>query len=77
MAVIKANKYNVLIAFFVALGSFTYGYNSSVTAGVVGLPSFFAYMKIDTSTSQGNALFGGKLWHIFFTTTFLSITRIL
>ncbi|CAK7207156.1 hypothetical protein SEUCBS139899_009964 [Sporothrix eucalyptigena] len=58
MAVIKANKYNILIAFFVALGSFTYGYNSSVTAGVVGLPSFFAYMKIDTSTSQGNALFG-------------------
>ncbi|KAL2817751.1 hypothetical protein BDW59DRAFT_165798 [Aspergillus cavernicola] len=54
----KANRYNVLIALFVTLGSFTYGYNSSVTAGVIGLPSFFEYLDIDTSTAQGNSIVG-------------------
>ena len=56
---VKANRYNFLIASFVTLGSFTYGYNSSVTAGVVGLPTFFKYFGIDTTTSTGNSIFGG------------------
>lgn len=55
----KANRYNVLIAFFVTLGSFTYGFNSSVTAGVIGLPSFFEYIGIDITTSSGNSTLGG------------------
>ncbi|POR32522.1 Sugar transporter [Tolypocladium paradoxum] len=59
MAVVKASRYNVLIAFFVTLGSFTYGYNSSVTAGVIGLPSFFDYLDIDVTTSTGNSILGG------------------
>ncbi|KAL2824696.1 general substrate transporter [Aspergillus pseudoustus] len=54
----KANRYNFLIAFFVTLGSFTYGYNSSVTAGVIGLPSFFAYLDITSSTTQGDSIIG-------------------
>ncbi|KAL4862345.1 hypothetical protein BDV12DRAFT_190475 [Aspergillus spectabilis] len=54
----KANRYNFLIAFFVTLGSFTYGYNSSVTAGVIGLPSFFAYLGITPSTTQGDSIIG-------------------
>lgn len=56
----KANRYNFLVAFFVTLGSFTYGYNSSVTAGVIGLPSFFAYLDITPSTTQGDSIIGGK-----------------
>ena len=54
----RANRYNFLVAFFVALGSFTYGYNSSVTASVIGLPSFFTYLKIDPETSHGTSLYG-------------------
>lgn len=54
----KANRYNFLIAFFVALGSFTYGYNSSVTASVIGLPSFFKYFDIDPTTSKGSSQVG-------------------
>lgn len=38
------NAYNFLIVFTVALGSFTYGYNSSIVAGVFGLPS--GWMKL-------------------------------
>ncbi|OAP57937.1 hypothetical protein AYL99_08675 [Fonsecaea erecta] len=54
----KANRYNFLIAFFVTLGSFTYGYNSSVTAGVIGLPTFFKYFDIDVTTSSGSSTLG-------------------
>lgn len=54
----KANRYNFLITFFVALGSFTYGYNSSVTASVIGLPSFFSYFNIDIKTDNGSAVAG-------------------
>lgn len=55
----KANRFNFLIASFATLGSFTYGYNSSVTAGVIGLPAFFAYFGIDITTSTGNSILGG------------------
>lgn len=54
----RANRYNFAIAFFVALGSFTYGYNSSVTASVIGLPSFFAYFGIDPTTTHGSSKVG-------------------
>lgn len=56
----KANRYNVFIVFFATLGSFTYGYNSSVTAGVIGLPSFFPYFDIDTKTNHGSSILGGE-----------------
>ena len=54
----RATRYNFALAFFVALGSFTYGYNSSVTTSVIGLPTFFAYFGIDVSTTQGSSLAG-------------------
>lgn len=54
----KANRYNFLIACFVALGSFTYGFNSAAFAGVLGLPSFYTYFNIDTTTSNGTAILG-------------------
>lgn len=54
----RATRYNFVLAFFVALGSFTYGYNSSVTASVIGLPTFYAYFDIDIETERGSSLAG-------------------
>ncbi|OCT51766.1 sugar transporter [Cladophialophora carrionii] len=54
----KANTYNFAVTFFVALGSFTYGYNSSVMASVLGLPSFFSYFNIDVDTNSGSSITG-------------------
>lgn len=54
----RANRYNFVIALFVTLGSFTYGFNSAAMAGVLGLPSFYVYFAIDTTTSYGNSILG-------------------
>lgn len=56
------NRYNYLIVFFVALGSFTYGYNSAILGAVLGLPSFFSYFNIDLfgpNSNYGNQITGG------------------
>lgn len=45
----KINKYNVAIVSFVALGSFSYGFNSSIIGSVLGLPSFYSYFNLTTS----------------------------
>ncbi|KAF2021156.1 general substrate transporter [Aaosphaeria arxii CBS 175.79] len=39
--------YNFLLVFFVALGSFTYGFNSAIIGSVLGLPSFFKHFDLD------------------------------
>ncbi|OIW34944.1 sugar porter family MFS transporter [Coniochaeta ligniaria NRRL 30616] len=44
------NRYNLAIVLFTALGSYTYGFNSSIIASVTGLPSFFDYLGL---TSEG------------------------
>src|SRR6478752_155380 len=41
--------YNFLIIFFVALGSFTYGFNSAISGSVIGLSSFLNYFNLTTS----------------------------
>lgn len=60
----SANRYNFSIVFFVALGSFTYGFNSAIIGSVLGLDSFLSYFKLiltgDTS-GEGNRLIGGKI----------------
>ncbi|EPE08408.1 general substrate transporter [Ophiostoma piceae UAMH 11346] len=43
--------YNVGIVFFVALGSFTYGFNSSIMGTVFGLSSFFDYFNLPQAGS--------------------------
>ncbi|KAJ5465930.1 general substrate transporter [Penicillium desertorum] len=53
------NKYNFLIVFFVALGSFTYGFNSAIIGSILGLPSFLNYF--DLSTTGANAEDGNRL----------------
>lgn len=37
----KGNSYNFIIVFFAALGSFTYGYSSSIIGAIFGLPGFW------------------------------------
>lgn len=54
----KANYYNVAIALFVTLGSFTYGYNSASMAGILGLPSFYTYFAIDATSTYGTSILG-------------------
>ena len=56
--------YNFLIVFYVALGSFTYGYNSAIIGSVYGLPSFFDYFNIQLTgpnASYGTQITGGRL----------------
>jgi hypothetical protein len=66
----KANTYNFYVVFFSALGSFTYGYNSSIIGSVFGLPAFWDYFDISLTgpnAKQGNDIIGGKHkpvhWH--------------
>lgn len=58
----QGNSYNFMVVFFAALGSFTYGYNSSIIAGVFGLPEFFEYFDIvltGPNAKKGNDYIGG------------------
>ncbi|KAH6648122.1 hypothetical protein BKA67DRAFT_683474 [Truncatella angustata] len=49
MAMRRINRYNFAVVLFVALGSYTYGFNSSIFASVTGLPSFYTYFGLTTS----------------------------
>lgn len=53
------NAYNFLIIFTVALGSFTYGFNSSIIGAVFGLPSFFEYFNLTLAGSDSASVIGG------------------
>jgi hypothetical protein len=60
---ITTSRYNFLLVFFVALGSFTYGFNSSIMGTVFGLPSFYTYFNLDTKgagAKYANDIIGGK-----------------
>lgn len=46
MAVTAGTQYNYLLVFFVALGSFTYGFNNSIMGTVFALDSFFTYFDL-------------------------------
>lgn len=56
------NKYNIAIIFFVALGSFTYGFNSAIIGSVYGLASFLDYFGLNAvgdNAARANHLLGG------------------
>jgi hypothetical protein len=46
----RVNPYNLAVVLFTALGSFTYGFNSSIIASVTGLDSFYSAFNL---TSEG------------------------
>lgn len=56
----RANRYNYAVAFFVALGSFTYGFNSAIIGSVIGLPSFYSYFKFELTSSYGGSIVGAS-----------------
>ncbi|EXL91361.1 general substrate transporter [Fusarium oxysporum II5] len=58
-----STTYNFLIIFFVALGSFTYGFNSAISGSVIGLSSFLDYFNLTTSgpgASKSNQIIGAN-----------------
>ncbi|KAI8712213.1 MFS domain-containing protein [Fusarium sp. LHS14.1] len=58
-----STRYNFLIIFFVALGSFMYGFNSAISGSVLGLSSFLNYFDLDTSgpgASKSNQIIGAN-----------------
>ena len=52
--------YNYLIVITVALGSFTYGFSSSIIGAVLGLPAFYTYFALDPTSDYGSSILGGK-----------------
>jgi hypothetical protein len=55
--------YNFLLIFFVALGSFTYGFNASIMGTVFGLSSFYSYFDLSLTgpgSTYANQIIGGK-----------------
>jgi hypothetical protein len=68
MAVIQASRYNIMVVFFVTLGSFTYGFNSSIMGTVFGLNAFYAYFNLDTTgpnAAYANNILGGNFLILF------------
>jgi MFS family permease len=56
----RANGYNFIIAFFVGLGSFTYGFDSAIVGSVIGLPSFYSYFNFEYTSSYGSSIIGAN-----------------
>lgn len=52
------NVYNFAIALFVACGSLCYGYASSISAALIGQPSWYDYMGLISGTPHTNAILG-------------------
>lgn len=59
MALRQANRFNFLIVFVVALGSWSVGYYSSIIGSVLGMPSFYDYFNLSLKGSSG--IVGGTL----------------
>lgn len=59
---IPATRYNFALVFFVALGSFTYGFNASIMGTVFGLAPFFSYFGLNLTgpgADYANSMIGG------------------
>lgn len=57
-------NFDFLIIFYVALGSFTYGFSASVIGSLFGLPSFFEYFKSELTgpnSKYGTRITGSRL----------------
>ncbi|KAK3646212.1 hypothetical protein LTR56_007171 [Elasticomyces elasticus] len=52
------NIYNFFVALFVAVGSLCYGYASSISAALIGQPSWYDYMGLTIGTPHTNAILG-------------------
>lgn len=52
------NAYNFFVALFVAVGSLCYGYASSISAALIGQPSWYDYMGLEAGSSYSQAILG-------------------
>ncbi len=52
------NAYNFAVALFVACGSLCYGYASSISAALIGQPSWYDYMGLVEGDSYTNVILG-------------------
>jgi MFS family permease len=52
------NLYNFSVALFVAFGSLSYGYASSISAATIGTPAWYSYMNLVQGTSFTNSIIG-------------------
>ncbi|KAF1810496.1 general substrate transporter [Eremomyces bilateralis CBS 781.70] len=52
------NWYNFIVALFVAFGSLSYGYASSISAATIGQPSWYDYMGLEQDSSYTNSIIG-------------------
>src|SRR5690348_7664673 len=52
------NWYNFSVALFVAFGSLSYGYASSISAAVIGAPAWYSYMGLEQGSSYTTAIIG-------------------
>ena len=50
----KGNSYNFIVVFFSALGSFTYGFSSSIIGAIFGLPAFWSYFDLSLTGPKAN-----------------------
>lgn len=67
----NVSSFNFILVFFISLGSFLYGFNSSIMGTVFGLPSFYSYFKLETTgpkAKYGNDILGCKLMTVFIRT---------
>ncbi|RFU24186.1 hypothetical protein B7463_g12152, partial [Scytalidium lignicola] len=52
------NAYNLAVALFVAVGSLSYGYCTSISSAIIGQPSWYTYMDLETTGSHINSILG-------------------
>ena len=52
------NWYNFSVALFVAFGSLSYGYASSISAAVIGAPAWYDYMGLTQGSSYTTSIIG-------------------
>ena len=53
---VKANRYNHIVALFVCLGSYAYGFNSGVIGAVIGLPSWYRYFGMVSGSAYAASI---------------------
>ena len=61
----QGNFYNYAIILTVALGSFTYGFTSSIIGAVFGLPSFFNYFDLELAGKRSSDILGGMVLNLY------------
>lgn len=60
----EVSNFNFLVILTAALGSFTFGFTVNITGGVLGMPSFYDYFRLNITSTTG--VIGGKSAFLLF-----------